>query len=177
VARPDAGTAAHGRTAAVAPPGAKQQMGRMERMALSGALAGVAQHVGPEERVDLLFGIDGKQAVVALTDRRLLAVYGMVGRSYSIEYSAINQIQAGLTKVEIDSSGVNLTVKSVTRRDELVTALNERRRTPSAAAAPAASETAEDPVELLAKLGELRDAGVLTEEEFATKKSELLGRM
>ena len=31
--------------------------------------------------------------------------------------------------------------------------------------------------DVVPKLGELRDAGVLTEEEFAAKKSELLARM
>jgi hypothetical protein len=34
-----------------------------------------------------------------------------------------------------------------------------------------------DPVQLLARLGELRDAGVLTDEEFLAKKTDLLGRM
>jgi hypothetical protein len=34
-----------------------------------------------------------------------------------------------------------------------------------------------DPLEQLRKLGELRDAGVLSEDEFATKKAELLARL
>ncbi|MET4610655.1 hypothetical protein ABIC28_001633 [Rhodococcus sp. PvR044] len=34
-----------------------------------------------------------------------------------------------------------------------------------------------DPMEQLVKLGELRDAGVLTEDEFAAKKAEILARM
>ena len=34
-----------------------------------------------------------------------------------------------------------------------------------------------DVLEQLRKLGELRDAGVLTDAEFATKKAELLGRI
>ena len=41
---------------------------------------------------------------------------------------------------------------------------------PSAAAA-------DDPYEALQKLASLRDAGVLTEEEFEAKKQDLLGRM
>ena len=41
---------------------------------------------------------------------------------------------------------------------------------PAPAAAPAV-----DPVEQLAKLGELRDSGVLTEEEFAAQKAKILG--
>jgi hypothetical protein len=45
-----------------------------------------------------------------------------------------------------------------------------------AAPAPAApSASAVDPIEQLAKLGELRDSGVLTEEEFAAQKAKILG--
>lgn len=44
-------------------------------------------------------------------------------------------------------------------------------------AAPALGGNQPDVMEQLAKLGELRDKGVLTEEEFATKKAELLGRV
>jgi hypothetical protein len=41
---------------------------------------------------------------------------------------------------------------------------------PAPAAAPAA-----DPIEQLKKLGELRDSGVLTDEEFAAQKAKILG--
>jgi len=44
---------------------------------------------------------------------------------------------------------------------------------PAAVTAPAAT----DPTDQLRKLGELRDAGVLTVEEFDTKKAELLARI
>lgn len=50
----------------------------------------------------------------------------------------------------------------------------------SGASAPTATETAAtatDAVEQLVKLASLRDAGVLTEEEFSAKKAELLSRM
>jgi hypothetical protein len=40
---------------------------------------------------------------------------------------------------------------------------------------PQASAPAVDPIEQLAKLGELRDKGVLTDEEFAEQKAKLLG--
>ncbi len=46
---------------------------------------------------------------------------------------------------------------------------------PGARAAGAAAEP--EPVDLLRKLGDLRDAGVLTEDEFAAKKAELLRRI
>jgi hypothetical protein len=35
----------------------------------------------------------------------------------------------------------------------------------------------ESPIEQIRKLGELRDAGVLTEAEFEAKKTDLLGRI
>jgi hypothetical protein len=44
---------------------------------------------------------------------------------------------------------------------------------PQAAAPPAAA--AADPIEQLKELAELRDKGVLTEEEFAAQKAKLLG--
>ena len=49
---------------------------------------------------------------------------------------------------------------------------------PAAAAAPApAAPPAQDPVERLNKLGELRAAGVLTDAEFEAKKAEILAQI
>lgn len=45
---------------------------------------------------------------------------------------------------------------------------------PSVAAAPPAAPAAPDPLEQLKKLGELRDSGVLTAEEFEAKKAQIL---
>lgn len=42
-------------------------------------------------------------------------------------------------------------------------------------APPAAAAPSPDPIEQLKELGELRDKGVLTEEEFAAQKAKLLG--
>jgi hypothetical protein len=44
-----------------------------------------------------------------------------------------------------------------------------------APAQPAAAPAGPDPIEQLKELGELRDKGVLTEEEFAAQKAKLLG--
>ena len=41
--------------------------------------------------------------------------------------------------------------------------------------APPPVEAAPDPIEQLTKLGQLRDSGVLTEEEFAREKAKVLG--
>jgi hypothetical protein len=45
---------------------------------------------------------------------------------------------------------------------------------PAAAPPPAPAAPAVDPIERLTQLGQLRDAGVLTEEEFAAQKAKLL---
>ena len=44
----------------------------------------------------------------------------------------------------------------------------------SAAAPPAATSDPDDMIERLQKLGELRDSGVLTDEEFAAQKARIL---
>lgn len=46
---------------------------------------------------------------------------------------------------------------------------------PAAVTAP--MTIAADPTDQLQRLAELRDAGVLTEEEFTAKKTEILGRL
>ena len=44
-------------------------------------------------------------------------------------------------------------------------------------AEPAATGPSDDPYEKLRKLGELRDAGVLTEDEFEAQKAAILSRL
>ncbi|MCK0440648.1 SHOCT domain-containing protein [Gordonia alkaliphila] len=46
---------------------------------------------------------------------------------------------------------------------------------PPAAPATSASTAIDDQVEQLTKLAQLRDAGILTEEEFSAKKAQVLG--
>jgi hypothetical protein len=58
-------------------------------------------------------------------------------------------------------------------RDAVQTALAAMQTGPAQSADQGASRVPEQ----IAKLAELRDAGVLTEAEFAAKKTELLGRM
>jgi hypothetical protein len=50
--------------------------------------------------------------------------------------------------------------------------------TPATPAAPGTtSPGAVDPIDQLRRLGELRDAGIVTEQEFAAKKAEMLARL
>lgn len=46
---------------------------------------------------------------------------------------------------------------------------------PAPAPAAPAAESMDDKIEQLKKLGELHDAGILTDEEFAAQKAKLLG--
>lgn len=48
---------------------------------------------------------------------------------------------------------------------------------PPRASAPSSGAEAADPIELIRKLAALKDAGVLTDDEFQAKKTELLGRI
>jgi hypothetical protein len=61
----------------------------------------------------------------------------------------------------------------VSRRQQQRWAQQEAPQQEAAPAAPAAP--AADPVQQLKELGELRDNGVLTEEEFAAQKAKILG--
>jgi hypothetical protein len=58
-----------------------------------------------------------------------------------------------------------------------VRALSAAKQDPPAQAQTAQAPRASDAADAIRKLGELRDAGVLTEEEFDAKKRELLHRM
>jgi hypothetical protein len=65
----------------------------------------------------------------------------------------------------------------VQRRQQQRWAQQESEQMPAAAPAPAPAPAAEgqDTMAQLKELGELRDSGVLTEEEFAAQKAKLLG--
>jgi hypothetical protein len=85
-----------------------------------------------------------------------------------------------LGTITVFASGNKAEIKSVNKDDgkEIVDKLRHRLTAP-AVAAPQGSEgsATPDPMDQLKKLGGLRDAGVLTEQEFEAKKAELLGRM
>jgi hypothetical protein len=82
----------------------------------------------------------------------------------------------GVARVAVVSGTATAVSNRVSRRQA------ERWSDQGAQQAPAYQEApppppppASDPIEQLTKLGELRDSGVLTEEEFAAQKAKLLG--
>lgn len=142
------------------------------------------------ETVDqMTTGTYGKgTGLVVLTDRRLLFVQDGIMSQASEDFpmDKVSSVQwaSGLVmgKIVIFASGSKSEISNVQKDDgkKIVDKIRHvlsapREQTPPAPAAippPAA-----DPIEQLKRLGELRDAGVLTPEEFDAKKADLLGRM
>jgi hypothetical protein len=142
------------------------------------------------ETVDrMTTGTYGKgTGLVVLTDRRLLFVQDGIMSQTSEDFpmDKVSSVQwaSGMVmgKVTIFASGNKSEITNVNKEDgkEIVDKIRHllsapREQTPLR---PAASPPpAADPIEQLKRLGELRDAGVLTPEEFDAKKADLLGRM
>jgi len=111
----------------------------------------------------------GTAAVAAVTPSRVLIASDAEARAMAPAEIAPEEL-TGLDEVEPGHLAAVL---------ELVTAAQPEARVVGARAAGAAASPSPSPdaVDLLHKLGDLRDAGVLTEDEFAAKKAELLRRI
>jgi hypothetical protein len=128
----------------------------------------------------------GKNGLLVLTDRRLIFLFhGWTGqRNEDFPLDTITSISAGsgiaLGSITVFSGGAKAEIKGMNKVDAkaLVDEIRNRlatRGVPQATAVPQAA--APDALAQLKQLGELHDAGVLTNEEFETKKAELLKRL
>ncbi len=116
---------------------------------------------------------------VAVTERRLLAVdkKALGGIDYQevmldkISSVDVSQRPMNLSRVHLAASGDSIAVTMLSKEDAALLG-DAVRKVASRAAAPAAG--ADLPAQL-ARLGELRDAGTLTPEEFEAAKRRLLG--
>jgi len=123
--------------------------------------------------------------LLVLTDRRLLFVKeGMKKKTEDFPLEKISSVQwsSGLTSgtVTVFASGNKAEIHSVNKADgkEMTDHLRNRLSAPKpSSAAHVPHGTAPDIPDQIRKLGELRDSGVLTSEEFEAKKTELLSRM
>lgn len=129
--------------------------------------------------------------LVVLTDRRLLFVQDGVMSKTTEDFpmdkvSSVQWTSGMLTgDIVIFASGNKSEIKTVNKDDgkEIVDLIRHRLSAPpqSPPAAPQAAApppaAAADPIEQLKRLGELRDAGIVTDAEFEAKKAELLSRM
>ena len=127
---------------------------------------------------------DGNQGLVVVTDRRVLFLSEGVGR-HKLEdspYDKVTSVQSekGMMRggLKIFASGNTAVIGDVypkERAPEIGDYVRSRlHKAPESAASVAPTV---DPMEQIRKLGELRDAGVLTPEEFDQKKRELLERI
>jgi hypothetical protein len=167
---------------------AKQKMHR--RFGTGRELRKLIGYLWEGETVDLMAGgtYAKGQGLVVLTDRRLLFLKeGVVSRTtedFPIEKISSVQWSSGIIygTLTVFASGNKAEIKDINKDDGKQIADTIRDRlSGKTAQRPAAEETATPPqpdlYEQLAKLGQLRDGGVLTPEEFEAKKAELLSRL
>jgi hypothetical protein len=127
--------------------------------------------------------------LLVLTDKRLLFLKeGIVGKKtedFALDKISSVQWSSGMTTgtVTIFASGNKAEIKSVNKADgkEITDLTRHRISAPkSEVAATTIGEEAQPALDIpdqVRKLGELRDEGLLTPEEFEAKKADLLSRM
>ena len=134
----------------------------------------------------------GKNGLVVLSNERLFFFEKSLGAETLEEFPltvisslSVNKKFTGET-LKIHASGNSAEISSMMhgQGDALVRAFHVAKppsaavmaSAPSPAPAPA-TPTADDPIAQLERLAELRDKSIISEEEFATKKAEILARL
>lgn len=118
--------------------------------------------------------VDGKHSLIELPDN-LFVHLALVLKSH--QASPIEPIQAAVTAAPAPAAPPSVAELAITHLSGL---LKDRLPRPTAEAAtpPAPTPTVQPDVTVqLTKLAALRDSGILTEDEFAAKKAELLARI
>jgi hypothetical protein len=146
------------------------------------------EHLWPDEHVgEMTTGYyGGGTGLIVLTDRRLFFLKdGWVNKTHEdfpLEKVSSVAFSSGLLlgKITVFASGNKAEIENVEKKDGKRIVDNMRARlsaamVPAPQAAPAAQ--ASSPIEQLKELGALREAGVVSDQEFAAKKVELLARV
>ncbi len=123
--------------------------------------------------------------LVVMTDRRLLFVQdGVMSKSTEdFPYSKVSSVSWNsgmmLGTIVVFASGNKAEIKNVNKDDgkEIVDRLRERLADSPAASSAGPAPAQADVMGQLKQLGELKAAGVLSQEEFDAKKAELLSRL
>jgi hypothetical protein len=146
--------------------------------------SGVMQQSGTSNSFDV--GLNSWLAVA--TDRRLLFIdHAMLTNAVDTQVIRLDRVQAVsssqgfvLGKISIDLGARVLVIDNCMKEhvkiwaDMANKAISEREDAQSAPVAPVVSE---DPIAKLKELGALKEAGILTEEEFNTTKTALLAKL
>lgn len=80
----------------------------------------------------------------------------------------------GVARTAVIAGTATHVSNNVSRRQANKWAEQEAQQAPAPASAPVAAAPAEDPIAKLKEFAELRDQGILTEEEFSAQKAKLL---
>jgi hypothetical protein len=145
-------------------------------------------HLWEDEQVErMVKGTYGRgTGLLVLTDRRLLFLKeGMTKQTEDFPLEKVSSVQwsSGLTlgTITIFASANKAEIKNVNKDagKEMTDHVRHRLSEPKPSTAPTGDQTAVavDIPDQIRKLGELRDSGMMTPEEFEAKKAELLARM
>jgi hypothetical protein len=150
------------------------------------------EHLWEGETVDWLatgmYG--GGIGILALTDRRLLFLKDGMMKQTSEDFplDKISSVQwsSGMMqgKIQVFVSGSKSEITNVSKAEGKaitdsirghISGGSPQAPQPAAPPSPQPSSLIDDPIEQIQKLAGLRDAGILTEDEFAAKKAQILG--
>ena len=148
-------------------------------------------HAGETVRFIAQGTYENDEGIVVLTDQRLLFLFHGVMRQrledFPLRLITSVQTKSSLSRGEMKVflSGNAAVISRVLKSDldplansvrQGMAAQHSSSRAESASPLPAV-QAGPDPMDQLARLAKLREAGILTEAEYAAKKAELLGRI
>jgi hypothetical protein len=127
--------------------------------------------------------LSGKIGIVALTDRRLLFLEKSIGSENLVEFAlaAVGALSLGKKMggeaLTITHSGTSATITTLGhgQGEGIARKFRELKAQPLADASPAVP--ASDPIAKIERLAELRDKGILSEDEFQAQKTQLLANL
>ncbi|WP_165546542.1 SHOCT domain-containing protein [Kribbella soli] len=128
---------------------------------------------------------EGKQGLVVLTTERLFFLEKSLGSETVEEFPlrvitsmSVNKARTGET-LKIFASGNHAEIKSMMhgQADAVVRRFHSQNQPAPHSATAVAPQQVDDPIAQLERLGQLRDKGLVSTEEFEAKKAELLGRL
>jgi hypothetical protein len=142
-----------------------------------------------EQVLNLSSGLyDGANGLVVLTDRRVFFLSAGISNSRfeDFGYDKITSVQTSSSmmfgEITIHASGNKAEMKNMMKDrvkeigEYVRNQINAPKPPPETpATAPVAAPPSDDPADQIRKLAALRDEGILTEEEFAAKKRQILG--
>ena len=130
-------------------------------------------------------GDQGRRGTVVVTNRRVILQTKRVGGydvqdfAYGLLSGCNYAIGAGFSTIELVMAGERVRVTQVLRGEArcIGPIIRNQLAQRSTDAQPQHSEMDLDPTARLRKLGEMREAELLTEEEFQAKRSQIIGQM